>query len=184
MKITDSERLMLLMLCDIYDRTGVDGEFDTDFIRSTIFGDKSWSIPWKYPGIPFEDQETPEVVKEVLDILDMWSFIEYSFEKLSPSDKAILEKEAEPFGRAPHFYGFDGNNETEHMSTAEFLVHKLDRFAEFKGREFNSHSQAVDSYKRMLTRYMQLRNKLSFRTLGLDDLISILKEQVHPENRK
>lgn len=183
MKITDTERLMLLMLCDIYDRTGTAGDFDTDFIRSAIFGEKSWSIPWKYPGIPFDDQETPEVVKEVLDILDMWSLIEDSVGRLSPSDRAALEKAAEPFGRSPRFRGFDGNTETEHMSTAVFLVHQLDRFVEFKGRDFNSHFPTVDSYKRMLKVYIAVRDKLHYGPLGLDDLTSILREQIHPENR-
>lgn len=184
MKITDPERLMLLMLCDIYDRTGANGEFDTDFIRSAIFGEKDWSISWKYPGIPFEDQETPELVKDVLDILDMWSFIEYSYKNLSPAQKEELEKKAAPFGRSPQFRGFDGNNETEYMSTAAFLVNQLDRFVEFKERDFNSHRPTVVAYKRMLGPYLRVRDKLAHGPLGVDDLTSILNGQVHPEIRK
>ena len=30
---------------------------DVDFIRSAIFSNNTWSIPWKYVGIPFEEQE-------------------------------------------------------------------------------------------------------------------------------
>lgn len=183
MKVTDAERLMLLMLCDIYDRTEANGEFDTDFIRSAIFGQKDWSIPWKFSGIPFENQETPEVVKDVLDILDMWSFIEYSYEKLSAEQKAALEVEAKPFGRSPKFRGFDGNHESEYMSTAAFLVNQLDRFVEFKDRDFNSHMGSVDAYRRMLVPYLRVRNKLAHGSLGLSDLAAILREQVHPENR-
>lgn len=184
MKISDSERLMLLMLCDIYDRTGTEGEFDTDFIRSAVFGEKAWSIPWKYSGIPFEDQDTPEVVKEVLDILDMWSLIERSVQGLSPAERDQLEREAEPFGRSPQFRGFDGNGETEHMSTASFLVHQLERFTEFKGRDFNSHMPTVDAYKRMLRPYNEVRHKLLRGPLGVADLVVILREQIHPENRR
>ena len=184
MKITDSERLMLLMMCDIYDRTGANGEFDTDFIRSAIFGEKNWSISWKYPGIPFESQETPELVKDVLDILDMWSFVEYSYKKLSSAQKVELEVAAAPFGKSPQFRGFDRNNETDHMSTAAFVVNQLDRFVEFKGRDFNSHFPTVAAYKRMLVPFLRLRNKLSHGPLNVDDLSSILKEQVHPDNRE
>ena len=68
MKITDGEKLILLMLSELYDAVEIDGEIDADFVRSAIFYDHTWSIPWKYPGIPFEGQETPDVVKEVLDI--------------------------------------------------------------------------------------------------------------------
>lgn len=184
MKVSDTERLMLLMLCDIYDRTGAQGEFDTDFIRSAVFGEKFWSIPWKYSGIPFDDQDIPEVVKDVLDILDMWSFIEHSYAKLSSEDKSRLENEAAPFGRSPKFRGFDGNNETEYMSTAAFLVNQLERFVEFKGRDFNSHMPTVEASKRMLRPYLRVRHKLANGPLGVDDLIAILKEQTHPENRK
>src|SRR5690554_3422385 len=98
MKIMDGEKLILLMLSELYDSLKVEGEIEPDFIRSAIFSDKMWSIPWKYSGIPFDSEETPQVVKEVLDILDMWSFIEYSYGELSDADKEFLEKEASPFG--------------------------------------------------------------------------------------
>lgn len=172
------------MLCDIYDGTKVQGEFDTDFIRSAVFGEKIWSIPWKYSGIPFDDQVVPEVVKEVIDILDMWSSIEHSVAKLDESQRARLEREAAPFGQSPKFMGFDGNSETQHMSTAAFFVNQLDRFTEFKGRDFNSHMPVVDSYKRMLQPYLAVRNKLAHGPLEVDDLVTILKELTHPENRE
>lgn len=184
MKVTDAERLMLLMLCDIYDRTGTNGEFDTDFIRSAIYGEKYWSIPWKFSGIPFENQETPQVVKDVLDILDMWSFIEYSYKKLTPAQKEELQAAADPFGKSPMFRGFDGNHESEYMSTAAFLVNQLDRFVEFKDRDFNSHMGTVDAYKRMLVPYLRVRDKLANGPLDSRDLAMILKEQIHPDNRR
>lgn len=183
MKISDAERLMLLMLCDIYDSANALGDFDTDFIRSAVFGEKLWSIPWKYSGIPFDDQDVPGVVKEVLDILDMWSLIEYSYTRLGPEDKLRLQEQAAPFGTAPQFRGFDGNSETSHMSTAEFLVNQLGRFVEFKNRNFNSHSPLLGAYRRMLDFYLKVRGELAGGPLGLDDLTTILREQVHPENR-
>jgi len=184
MKITDGEKLILLMLSELYDALKVRGEIEPDFIRSAIFSDKIWSIPWKYSGIPFENQETPEIVKEVLDILDMWSFIEYSYGELSEKDKEYVEKEASPFGKNPKFSGFDGNNETEYMSTASFLVNKLDRFEEFKGRDFNSHCPLVDAYKRMLIVFERMRHDLTHDPLSAEQLVEILKEQVYPENRQ
>ncbi|MFG6083671.1 YfbU family protein [Paracoccus litorisediminis] len=44
----------------------------------------------------------------------------------------------------PQFAGFDGNNETLHMSAARFMVEKLGRFDRFAGRDFNSHYTAVE----------------------------------------
>ena len=56
-------------------------------------------FPWKYVGIPFEEQDTPEVVKEVLDVLDMWSMIERSYENLSKEEQEWLVKEAATSGK-------------------------------------------------------------------------------------
>ena len=69
MKISDGEKLILLMLSELYDRLEINGEIESEFIRSAIFSNNIWAIPWKYSGIPFEDQDDPEIVKEVLDIL-------------------------------------------------------------------------------------------------------------------
>lgn len=183
MKITDGEKLILLMLSELYDKLGVEGEVEPDFIRSAIFSNNTWSIPWKYVGIPFDEQETPEVVKEVLDILDMWSMIERSYENLSSEAKKFVEKEAYTFGKDPKFPGFDGNNETEYMGTASFLVNDLDRFEEFKGRNFNSHCPSIDSYRRMLSVFKPILRSLNFQPLSAQNIVDILKERVHPDNR-
>lgn len=183
MKITDGEKLILLMLSELYDKLNVDGEMEPDFIRSAIISNNTWSIPWKYVGIPFEDQNTPVIVKEVLDILDMWSMIERSYENLSEEQKTWVEKEATLFGRNPTFPGFDGNNESEYMGTASFLVNDLDRFEEFKGRNFNSHCPFIDSYNRMLSVFKPKMKSLNFQPLSAQNIVDILKEGVHPDNR-
>ena len=183
MNVSDSEKLILLMLTELYDSVGVKGEIDPDFIRSAIFSDKTWSIPWKYYGIPFEDQDTPEVVKEVLDILEMWSVIESSYAELSDDEKDLVEKEASPFGKKPTFKGFDGNNESEYMSTASFIVNELERFEEFKGRNFNSHSQSIDAYNRMKFVFEKIRKNIDFYPLNAQQLINLLKEKIHPDSR-
>ena len=183
MKITDGEKLILLMLSELYDKLEVNGEVEPDFIRSAIFSNNTWSIPWKYVGIPFEEQETPEIVKEVLDILDMWSMIERSYANLSEASKQFVDKEAAPFGKDPMFRGFDGNNESEYLGTASFLVNDLDRFEEFKGRDFNSHCPSIDTYNRMLAVFKPILKKLRSRPLSAQELVDIFKEKVHPSNR-
>lgn len=184
MKITDGEKLILLMLSELYDKLSVDGEIDSDFIRSAIFHDKTWSIPFEYPSIPFENKKIPDIVKEVLDILDMWSLIEYSYGKLKDEDKADLEKEAKSFEKDPKFQGFDGNQETDYMGTASFIVNQLDRFEKFKGRNFNSHSPRLDVYRRMFSVFKKIRDNTSFEpSLNAQQLAEILKEIVHPDHR-
>ena len=183
MKITDSEKLILLMLSDIYEKLGIDGEVDPEFIRLAILSERTWSIPWKCAGIPFEHQETPAVVREVLDILDMWSAIERGYENCSKEEKDWVEKEAEPFGKDPKFNGFDGNTEFEYVGTVSILVNELDRYPEFKGRDFNSHFQIVDSYRRMHSVYKTVTKDLDFHPLSAQSIIDILNGRRHPDRR-
>jgi uncharacterized protein len=183
MKITDGEKLILLMLSELYEQLKVDGEIDPKFIKAAIFSNNLWALPWKYSGVPFEDQEDPKIVQEVLDILEMWSFIEHSYDELNDEKKRLLEKDAEPFGKNPKFPGFDGNNESEYMGTASFIVNELNRFEEFKGRSFNSHFPSIDGHRRMLFKFKEVRNDLDFGPMSEEDLAKILKERVHPSRR-
>ncbi len=183
MKITDGEKLIILMLSELYEELEVNGEIDQKFIKEAIFSNNLWALPWKYSGIPFEDQEEPEIVREVLDILDMWSFIEHSYDQLEGEQKALLEKEAAPFGKDPKFPGFDGNNESEYMGTASFIVNELERFEEFKGRSFNSHCPSIEGHRRMLSTFKAIRKSLDFGPMSEKDLAAILRERIHPSNR-
>ena len=183
MKLTDGEKLITLMLSEIYEKLAINGEIDPDFIKSAIFNDELWGLRWKYPGIPFEDGNDPEIVGVVINILGMWSDIEQSYELLSDEEKKELEEKASPFGKNPEFRGFDGNNETEYMGTAMFIVNDLDRFTEFKGRIFNSHMPTKEAYERMLPVFKKISNETGF-PLSVENLSIILSEMIHPENRK
>ncbi|WP_090944431.1 YfbU family protein [Azotobacter beijerinckii] len=181
MKLTDGEKLITLMLCELYDKLQMNSEIDPDFLRTAIYTGNEWSLAWKYPGIPFEDQKDPEQLKEILDILDMWEHVELSYDQLSPEDKTTLD--ALPFGKKPRFFGFDGNNEAEYIGITSILLNELDRFQRFKGRDLNAHMPTLDIYHRMLPTY-NLRRKQGLELLGVSDLSVILSEIIHPEKRK
>lgn len=183
MKLSDGEKLIVLMLSELYEKLDVKGEIEPEFIKSAIFNDQLWSLKWKYSGIPFDESEDPEIVKEVVDILDMWSFIENAYNRLDEAEKAQLEANVPHLGKDPKFTGFDGNNETEYMATAMFLVNELERFQEFSGRSFNCHHPSIDGHKRMLNAFEPIRKTLSYKPLNLEQLTTILKERVHPSQR-
>ena len=175
MELSNGEKLIVLMLSEIYDKLGVDGEMDPEFLRAAIFDDALWSISWKYPGIPFKDEETPEVVKEVIDILDMWSLIELSYERIAADDKEKVSQEVPSYSVPPTFRGFDGNNESNHLSTAYFVINRLDRFNEFKGRDLNSHIQVLPRYRSMLGKLANLPRNHDEYLLSAGSLIELLK---------
>ena len=182
MELSDGEKLILIMLSEIYEKLQLDGEIDPQFIKSAIFSENTWGINWKYSGIPFEDDKTPQIVKEIANILDMWEIIETSYEKLSEKDKILVEKEASPFGRNPRFHGFDGNNESKLMGIAIFLIDDLNRFQRFIERDLNSHYPSIDVYRRMYAVFEPMRLGLK-NLLNANQLIQILREKVHPKRR-
>lgn len=182
MKLTNGERLITLMLCELYDKLDVAGEVDPDFLRTAIYTENEWSLAWKYPGIPFESGKEPPELREVLDILEMWSYIEASYTDLDENEKENLLARTTPFTTAPQFTGFDGNNEAEYISISSILINQLDRFQDFNGRDLNAHMPTLDMHRRMLDKFREVREG-NWNLLEVDELESVLNERVHPENR-
>ena len=92
------------------------------------------------------DGLSEEECKEVLDILDMYRSITFSWQRLH---------EGEELPEKLKFRGFDGNNETALMSYVQYFVIDLERFDELTyGKEhpyFNSHCRMLDKYRRMFS---------------------------------
>jgi uncharacterized protein YfbU (UPF0304 family) len=149
-------------------------------VLSAIYSGNLWGLKWIFPGIFDDSEPTEEMLHETVDIMDMWSFIERFYEELSPEERVFVEKEAKPFGKRVHFDGFDGNGEAAYISIARFLVDKLDRFQDFKGREMNAHMPTLEAHRRMLAVYTPMRNT----NLTAQQIANILRERTHPENRK
>ncbi|EHW5634432.1 YfbU family protein [Escherichia coli] len=183
MQLSDGEKLILMMLCDLYDKNEIEGEIDHTFVRDAIFENQTWALPWKFSGIPFKNTETPRVVKKVLDILDMWRVIEYSYSELTEEEKKKLKENVELFGKKPIFKGFDGNNETEYLAAADFVINKLDRFEEFKLRDLNSHMPSLATYERMMHVFNPLFHENFGEPLTLEQLTLVLREKIHPSRR-
>lgn len=183
-RLNDGEKLILLMLCDLHKHLKVKGEIDPDFVTEAVTGGHYWGLRWRYSGIFHGHEDNEQVVSEVVDVLDMWSFLESGCAKLSTKDKARVATEAAPFGKNVRFRGFDGNNETEHLGIARFLIEQLDRFSSFDGRDLNSHHPSMETYRRMLRVFDPIRRNLMGRELEVSEIIAILNEMTHPEHRK
>lgn len=183
MELSKSERVILIMLADIMKQLKIRSDIDPDFVKAAVIDGQPWALDWQYASL-FESSGPDEgTVREVCDILDMWSDLEMSYMQLSPADKARLEAEASPFGKNVVFKGFDGNREGEHFGIANFLIEKLGRFSEFKARDLNSHSPSIEIYRRMLLAYTPILRSLHGESLNTDQLIQILNEKRHPANR-
>lgn len=183
MQLSDGEKLILIMLSEIHQKLGIENGVDSKLVQSAIFSGNLWALNSEFSGIFHGSEPTPELVTETLDILDMWRFVERSYESLSNSDKTQVEKEA-PLGKYVQFTGFDGNTEAEYSCAARFLIDELHRFEEFKGRELNSHMPSIGPHRRMLAVFLPMRNSLGSSDLTATQIIEILRQRVHPEARK
>jgi uncharacterized protein len=181
MKISDSDKLILHMLCDVHEALRIKNSVDPTFIRAAISGGHGWALEAKYTGI-FGQEDSAETKNEVFDILDMWRVIEASYARLSEEEKARIEREAHPFGKDVQFAGFDGNHEGEHLSVARFIIDDMERYKEFKGRNLNS-IHKLEGYRRMLAAYRPLLPALSLSGMSADELLLVLKAKAKPDNR-
>jgi uncharacterized protein YfbU (UPF0304 family) len=174
--LSDGEKLILLALKDLFKQANLHpGETDLDFISEVIIGGHYWAPRWKMSGVFHDHRDDLKSVRFVVDVLDMFSFVESATKQLSKRDKARVEGEAEPMGRHVKFRGFDGNNEADLLSIAHFFIHKMNRFTEFREHELNSHMPTVAAYKRMLKVFLPIRHDLSGTGLSVDQLIAILR---------
>jgi hypothetical protein len=74
------------------------------------------------------------------------------------------------------------------MHIARLLVDKLGKWTRFSGRSLNSHSQSLESYRRLLAVWKpmwdaKVKNVGDYK-FSANDLIKILRERIHPENRQ
>ena len=177
MKLTNAEKLMILLLCDVRDGTK---ECDTDLIRTAIINDETWGIPWKMSGVAWDREPVPDYVTETADILDMFSFLEASYDALDKAGKAKVD--AAEMAHSRRYRGFDGNNETEYFSCVMFMVSKLHMFTDLADRyNLNSHGPTLEIYRRMLAVWRPMREGgVIVNTLSADQIIQVIAAARYP----
>lgn len=179
---SDGEKVLLLMMQDLYKHLDLtEPEVDPRFVAEVIHGGHYWAPRWVWPGIFHGHSDRIENLNFVVDVLDMWNFIERGHEQLSEAGRKEVEADAEPFGKFVRFTGFDGNSEGELIGIARFLVEELGRFSRFKGRELNAHLPTIGANTRMLDVFEPLEPKLVGRELTANELVDILKAWKYPE---
>lgn len=184
MVLSNSEKLILIMLSELHKKLEVKGDINPDFVQSAIYSGNLWGLEWEYSGLFENRTETPAVVREVCDFLEMWGCLELSCSKLSNTEEAEIAKDAEPFGTDVKFPGFDGNHEGEHMSVARFLTENLGRFSSFKDRaDLNAHTHTLDTHRRMYEVFEKLRPSLSTGIMNTAQITELLQARRHPSHR-
>lgn len=173
---SDGEKMLMLMMGDVYKALKIkDAEMEPNFLAEVIYGGHYWAPKWEMNGVFHDHVDDPEEVKYVVNVLDMWTFMEVAYGKLSAEDKAKITSEVGSWQTDVRFSGFDGNEEGSQMAIAQFLVDKMRRFTLFKGRSLNSHCSTVGRYRRMYQLFEPMRRTLVGMDLSADQLTVLLK---------
>lgn len=173
---SDGEKMLILMMGDLFKALKIKHpESNPDFLSEVIYGGHYWAPKWDMQGVFHDHVDNPRDVSHVVDVLDMWSFIEEAYERLSSTQKETIAEQVGEWARDVKFVGFDGNNESSQMSIARFLVEKMNRFSRFQGRDLNSHCPTYVRYRRMLDSFEPMRASLVGGGLSLQQLVSLLK---------
>jgi uncharacterized protein len=175
-QLSDGEKLIAMMLASTMANLKIKDGVDYGLVEKAIFGGHYWALGWEMPGIFHGHADKQSRVRFVVDVLDMWTFIEEAHEGLSEIEKAQLEEIADTYGRNVVFPGFDGNNESEQLGISRFLIHDMARFSRFASRvgDLNSHFPAIDRYGHMLRIFEPIRATLIGRTMTIEELVKVL----------
>ena len=173
MQISDGEKLIIGMLCAIYKKLGIKDDIDPEFVEKALWGGHYWAIEDEISSL-LHDEDRPDHVKEVREILTMWRELKESIDALSPGDRKRVEVDAAPIGADPKFRGFDGNNESAHLSISRFMIEEMGMFEEFRGIDLDSHTYTLENYRRMLAAYNSLWPGRVFGNLDADQITKVL----------
>lgn len=173
MNITDGEKLILTILCEIHSHLKVENGVNSKLILGALSSGHLGALKDELPGIFDVSEKSEEVRKEVEDVLFMWYMLERDYAQLAPQEKARVRDEANISDSQVRFRGFDGNYECDHFTTARFVVRELGKFQEFKGRDLNSHAPSVDMYRRMLAAFDTKR--FDNGRMVIEQIIEVLK---------
>lgn len=159
------ERLVLMNQYAILEKLDPHNTEDYAWSRKVLANGYSWFYSEVLP-----DNEVPyERCEHVMDILNMFRVLKRSYDALLETDKPWISKDI-------RFGGFDGNNESDLLSFAQFL--KEDALFEeslLGAGDLNSHSMTDHWHNIMLSRYNAIVGEEKFRELTGEEIKKILK---------
>ena len=178
--LSKSERLIVYMLSELIEKITPDTQEKKkmSLIRDAIASGHMWALDDEYEYIIHDQTSSRQDKAFVIDVLDMWSFIEEGYSALSQDEKNRIAAEVEFFGRDPKFVGFDQRDEKEHYYITDFLIHKKGLFERFRNRELNSHSAKLVRYTKMYRAFEEIRKLVVGRKLSAGEITKILNAGV------
>ena len=169
MKLTKTERLILANQYRILEE--LEAKEAERYRNHRIALEEGYALHFSDAFQNISDEMSEEECRFVLDVLDLYRALHFSYKKLK--DKAGID------ATFVNFPGFDGNNEPHHLAYCEYFCERLGRFAEL-GPVPNSHMQMLDIYRRTLHAWEAIGRP---HELTKDQISDFQMAQVHPENK-
>lgn len=166
--LSTKDRALFIYLLKILKNQG-DQDYDYDnMIKALQYG-----YEYHYGDVfdcLFDEELSAADCREVLDILEMYRGIIYSFNnlKIEGKLKTLTENDV-------RFPGFDGNNETKQMSYVDYFINDLGRYDEIEELSrgyYNSHSPKMAKYKAMLKIWRSLNNRYQMEERQIQELLN------------
>ena len=182
MEMTKAERLIVLMLCDLYKSPGEDKMFNPKLIEYAVAQGQLWALSWEYGDLLNADSTTRKQVDLTADIMTMWQVIEAFMSRFTSDQRNEVVVAT---GRRLDRIKFKGFYEEPYRSISSFMLEELGRWPQFAGRDYSKMFPVLEADLRMLVKYKQMRDA---NPLGLEltpeQVIEIVNERVHPEKRE
>ncbi len=144
------------ILARLVDGKGADGDFDYQMRRAEIL-EKGYVAEYEDVFVAIEPELSRSETGLVMDVLDMFTHLEWSYEQLDDSEREALGTST---NHAVRFAGFDLNHRLEGrlLLFARHLIEqdKWERLAVYfddKHERGNSHARMVAVYARMLAEF-------------------------------
>lgn len=171
MNLNKKDRLILSNQYRILEALYPDEAKDFQIARTAV--EKGFEIAYAFNAEHIDDEVlNQDECNFVLEVLAMHRAMNFALKNIKQENPDYAEITDENI----HFEGFDGNNETKHMSFTQYFIHDLDRFRELtNGNEyadFNSHSPKVEVYERQIEVWKALPNKYE---LTAENLITLIE---------
>jgi uncharacterized protein YfbU (UPF0304 family) len=144
MELTCKDRLIIANQFKILEKLYPEEAQDYSQHRKAV--ENGYSLHYSWLTENFNEEMTKEECQDVLDILEMYRAITFSYKKIT--DQSDINHDW------LEFKGFDGHKETRQLSYAQYFITDLGRYEELKyGAEypdFNSGRGTLEKYRRML----------------------------------
>lgn len=175
--MTNTEKLTLLMLCDLYEHLDIKGDIDHNIVRNAISSGNLWAIDQEYHLS--DDEDIPKKVHdEVNKTLFAYRCLSSSLRNLAPDDQIELQTkyDLKLENNFIQFPGYDGNNESEHHSVTQMLG-TLGSYEEQSEIDKNSHQENNQDYRNLIFKMENLcyngANRSKLNKQQLEELLAL-----------